>query len=1003
MAMSKQPQIRSNRWVVLAPIAGLLPVLVLGLWLGAKGEGHDWAQQIAAGLVFGGVFAIAWLSGWRPCGLTLAVSVGTLMMLCVVIASQGLPGFDASFAVVGMMMGTGYWFGRRGESTAIVEAVCVSIAGALGVWAMARLSWWEPLGMRLVGWERRWWLFGLTGIVVACLVAEQRSERTGRGGRRYLLLDAVMLCLLAVAVMRTTGMADNIVAAHHWSVLTGPAEMVREGRALLGQVPSQYGFLSILVLAAIPAENCYAALYGLQVIALWLSGAILYVVWRQWLAVWWWQIVAGLIVVCGVAFISGDTSILGGPMGYPSVGAVRFIWIYFLLGWLFWWQFKASPQTSLRHALWTGNAIWLGGVLWSVESAIYVTAAWLPAASVLAMRNEPGPEGCERWRALLQGISVVLSQVTLLLAVAIAAIWIAYRLIYQRSPDWPAFWEYAVSFTTSSGTLALPIDSQGPGWAMLLVHIALLAAVVAAESRRLLALIWAAWGALWAVGTYYTARSHPNAVANLAPVVLLIIGLLAHAAKDTAARAPMRPWSWLAMAVWLGAMLWLVATNPAMLRRQVADYQIKPRVDRLLPAQQEATQLLVECLAAQSAPYSVIGINNFATTRIELTTAHANWLPLRSLGSLRPLRTERWSHYLDIYHDRAMAGWLLAPVYVDRYDLRWLFDYIHARYRATDYRRNAGWQAWFFEPKAVADSSEFTRRTRGPGAAIDFLQEFGGTADPRLVTTSAQLFATDKRNGLIGVTEGSAEMRLRFSTNRLRAALVLRRKDGEGVLAADFAVYASPAQRPGDRYERWRGRVELPRGDEEVMLRPEIDGSALDTVFNVEIPAEFSGRVIAGWRNPDVTHVTYDSIEPAWLFPGRGPATVLDETALDRLLPAGWRPTEAWMRRGRVTKDGIELAPGGEIWLKAPMQSLRIAGTALRGDGAPHPGVNITGLWYKGGRVHFYYPPMREDPLTGVRSFQARSAEPGGWLVVVADDGEPWVPVVIRVTEVSEP
>jgi hypothetical protein len=516
-------------------------------------------------------------------------------------------------------------------------------------------------------------------------------------------------------------------------------------------------------------------------------------------------------------------------------------------------------------------------------------------------------------------------------------------------------------------------------------------------------MVWAAWGALWSVSTYYTARSHPNAVANLAPVILLVIGLLAHAVKGSAARAFVRPWVWLVAAVWLGAMLWLVATNPAALRRQVEEYQVRPRVDRLLPAQEEAARLLAECLAARPGPYSVIGINGFATTKIELTMAHANWLPLRSLSGLQPLGEARWSHYLDAYHGRAVAGWLLAPVYVDHYDLRWLFNYIEVRYVATDYRRSAGWQAWYFEPKPEAEPDEFARRTRGPGASIGFLREFGGTADPRFLTTTARLFTTNGRDALIGVTTGTGEMRLNFSVNRLQAEMVLRREDGDGALAADFAVYASPAQQPGVRFERWRGRVELPPGEMEVVIRHEIDGSGLDTVFTVEIPTEFSDRVIAGWRNPNVTHVTHDSTEPIWLFPGAVPATALDEKALARLLPEGWRPVEAWMRKGWAVEGGIELAPGGEIWLKAAEQPLRLAGRALRGDGESAPGVNVTGVWYKGGRMHFYYPPTSEDGRHGTQSFQAQSAEPGGWLVIAASDGEPWVPVVVRVTEVVAP
>ena len=50
----------------------------------------------------------------------------------------------------------------------------------------------------------------------------------------------------------------------------------------------------------------------------------------------------------------------------------------------------------------------------------------------------------------------------------------------------------------------------------------------------------------------------------------------------------------------------------------------------------------------------------------------------------------------------------------------------------------------------------------------EFIRKFGGNVDPRMLSTSAGFYAPGKERGLIGVTAKSGEMRVNFSSNRLR-------------------------------------------------------------------------------------------------------------------------------------------------------------------------------------------------------------------------------------------
>ncbi len=317
--MTEQQHDTRGSWPVLAPAAvGLLPAILLGYLLADRNELHDWTQHLVAGLAFGTVFVVTFLFGgrWRRrAAVTAGVSV--FAVVAWVIWRDGLPGFQMIFALAGTMVGGGYWFSQRREPMIAREAIWVAAGSTLGFWALAQLSWWEPFSRTLVAWSNRLWFLGITAAITGWLCAWHEAKTTGRPGRTFRLLDIAVLALLAAALARTTDLADNIVAAHHWSVYVAPAEMIREGHALLGEVPSQYGFLNIVLLAWLPVANRFEALYWMQVATLWLSGAIIYFVLRAWLVAWWWQIGAGLIAVICVAFFCGDLSQLSGPMFTP--------------------------------------------------------------------------------------------------------------------------------------------------------------------------------------------------------------------------------------------------------------------------------------------------------------------------------------------------------------------------------------------------------------------------------------------------------------------------------------------------------------------------------------------------------------------------------------------------------------------------------------------------------------------------------------------------------------
>ncbi len=292
--------------------------------------------------------------------------------------------------------------------------------------------------------------------------------------------------------------------------------------------------------------------------------------------------------------------------------------------------------------------------------------------------------------------------------------------------------------------------------------------------------------------------------------------------------------------------------------------------------------------------------------------------------------------------------------------------------------------------------------TRAPGAPPRFLEQLGGNVDSRFVSTDGRFETSARGTRFIGSNAAHTKMRLNLISNRLRGEVIMQRAgpDLSAPLAADFVISASPHD--ALRFERWHQRVVLPAGQAAITAPYEIDCSHLPTLFTVELSAESVGKATAGWFMPTITDVGGDSAAPVWFSRSSSPVTILDEAAFAKLLPDAWRPVEARMRDGRVTEAGIELQPGGEIWLKAHYIVSRLAGAAVVIGDTPGKPATVRALWYKAGRVQAYQPPGPPDEKARTQSFQAWCAEPGGWLVIAADPTPGLLPVVVRVSAVKQ-
>jgi hypothetical protein len=209
---------------------------------------------------------------------------------------------------------------------------------------------------------------------------------------------------------------------------------------------------------------------------------------------------------------------------YPSSGPFRFFWIYpilFILAQIYLCESREPRRRWVR----LGYGTWMLGCLWSAESAIYVSCAWLPALAVSEFIRARSGGGSVRGSivAILRAIGAAV-----ILALGVAAVMsLTYVVGIHHIPDWFEFIEFGVKY--AGGLVRATADPYGSIWLIIFELAAIMATAVLCarvNAYRALPLLLGAWGAVWASASYYMARSVNNNINTLLSLAALVVGVL---------------------------------------------------------------------------------------------------------------------------------------------------------------------------------------------------------------------------------------------------------------------------------------------------------------------------------------------------------------------------------------------------------------------------------------------------------------------------------------------
>lgn len=279
------------------------------------------------------------------------------------------------------------------------------------------------------------------------------------------------------------------------------------------------------------------------------------------------------------------------------------------------------------------------------------------------------------------------------------------------------------------------------------------------------------------------------------------------------------------------------------------------------------------------------------------------------------------------------------------------------------------------------------QRASGLARPVEFIRSFGGNADARRIDFSDfELFEGAGERLFYGVTSGIRVGHWRVPAHRLHGEVVVRRAPDTPLdvsATVYFAIYRE--EESGSLAVLWVSPVELPAGEMEARQSYAIEGAERPLRFEVDVPPEHAGQVRAGWPGPRITHVADDADQPAWLPATEStPPHLVAKEQVRAWFPSAEFPPETHLRGARITAEGLELEPGGQVWFRVKGQLREFRAEASSELPALGGTAALRAFWYKGGRLELYHD---ERIIHSGRKVDLHGwgGEPGGWMVVAND------------------
>jgi len=531
----------------------------------------------------------------------------------------------------------------------------------------------------------------------------------------------VIICILSFRSDQLFGQNEpNFRSYHHWGYFIGPAELVREGGWLLWDVPSQYGFLNILLVALFPAKSLWQSLYLVNSALIFLAACFLFFMLRSLRTGrtnYWFS----------VALAVATTFLLParpfGPQIYPSIGAFRFFWCYVLLAILV-WEFRTSRQgKSNTSILWIGCITWVIGTLWSAESAAYSAGIWLPAYMLILWRKADGlVDDPGRLKKTLGKVGLWLLLPCLLLLLSLVTVIVYYLLFLGHVPDYRAFLEFAITFKSGRvSAVSQPLDWNGPLGVHFFIFCSVTTAVVHLIQKGLThswSLASGAWATLWTTESYFVLKGDDGVA--LLPIVCTVIAVILYLFQQEGIDDEWASGLKISLFPFFCLILVMAFGSPDGIIDRLRNIKtFTADIERQLPILNESARSLLD--AANVKPGDpIIYVDeslDMLPARLLESNAHAGrvmfthaWIPIKPFSASMPpvLSEDRIRLHISRFISRIpLSGYLLLKTGMTELNWGtrppiWLLDQLRLTHTPKLIRENSEYQLIWFELKAAS-------------------------------------------------------------------------------------------------------------------------------------------------------------------------------------------------------------------------------------------------------------------------------------------------------------
>jgi MFS family permease len=268
---------------------------------------------------------------------------------------------------------------------------------------------------------------------------------------------------------------------------------------------------------------------------------------------------------------------------------------------------------------------------------------------------------------------------------------------------------------------------------------------------------------------------------------------------------------------------------------------------------------------------------------------------------------------------------------------------------------------------------------------------------PSLLALDGQtaVFSSHGDRLLLGSMVGTSHFNFEGIVNTMQAEMVISRRipDQNRAISTNFRVTRSYGD---SEVTEWEDQLELPAGQDEISHVIKFDGQQQLLRFYTIHESDSNGDSVAGWFPPVMLHAKADDNPPPDLFTHPKPAVEVTEAMRSALLKTEWQPDQIIFRGGRLTEQGFEIPPGGQVWLRADRGLSSLDGMMRQPTGSTGPPATVRVLWYQGGRVQITSFAVVTSSSDG-HGFHSWSPDNNGWFGIVVDPHESGAPVLLEI------